>query len=96
MSNQPATNNEERQYRYLVECGRYTTMSETYHKRGPLNINLHVPGVPHIIFCPERHTYEKVIDVQPLPTKKEAEAFLNRNRRKSRYYNNQTDEAATN
>jgi predicted metal-binding transcription factor (methanogenesis marker protein 9) len=95
MSNESA-NDEERQYRYLVDCGRYVTMSEAFHRKGPNNHNLHMPGnnnkYGHIIWCSDCGKYEPVIDVQLLPTRQEAEAFLNRNKR---LRNNQMDAAAT-
>ena len=73
---------EERQYRYLVECGKYLTMSESFHRKGPNNHNLHMPlnknKYSHIIWCSNCGTFEPMIDVQPLPTRKEAEQFLSR------------------
>ena len=85
MSNQSANNEEERQFRYLVECGRTQTMSESYHRKGELHKNLGMPNRDaHIIWCPECRKYENVIDIEAVPTRKEAEEFLNRNRRYNR------------
>lgn len=96
MSIQASNNNEERQYRYLVDCGRYVTMSEAFHKRGPNNHNLNMPGnnkYGHIIWCSDCGKFEPVIDVQLIPTKQEAEAFLNRSSGRGTR-NNQMDAAA--
>ena len=87
------SNEEERQYRYLVECGRTLTMSESYHRKGELHKNLGMPNRDsHIIWCPECRKNERVIDIQPLPTRKEAEAFLNHHKG---FRNNQMYSAAT-
>jgi hypothetical protein len=48
------------------------------------------------MWCPECRKNEIVIDIQPLPARKEAEEFLNRNRRKSIYNNQMNNSAAIN